>query len=157
MEHIDGVEESQVSHLLTVYYLVSGHSYPHQQGHAELWYDRDDPCAAHISFLSGAGSTYEEPVTWEFARNLMGLGLQGLSGHGDVMFWPYQNGKPGWNGVVQIVMSLKSPDGDCLVLIPKDDVISFLRETYRLVPPRKERKIVRKALSRYLSEVLEWE
>ena len=95
---------------------------------AELRYDVADPYAVQVAFHTGA-SNGDEVVEWTFARSLLGVGVSGASGEGDVQVWP------SCSGVDPVVcLSLSSPSGRALFEVPLQALADFLARTYDAVP-----------------------
>src|SRR5215471_3552266 len=96
---------------------------------ASLSYSADDPYALRMAFHVGT----DEPVEWIFARDLLGAGLDELSGEGDVQVWPSdEDGQP----VLHIVLS--SPFGQAHFVAPQGPIAEFLRRAYDAIPPGRE-------------------
>ena len=70
---------------------------------ASLRYDRDDPYAIHLSFLTPSG---RDPIEWIFARSLASDGLTEPAGDGDVRIWPALDDLTG-----PVYVELRSPSG----------------------------------------------
>lgn len=68
-------------------------------------------------------------IIWHFARELLVAGLTRPAGYGDVTVHP---GCPMLDADIGIVLT--SPDGQCLVEIPRYDVQRFLHRTDAAVP-----------------------
>lgn len=98
---------------------------------AILRYDAADPYAVHVTFRTGPGD--EGRIEWLFARNLLGAGLVGPAGDGDVRIWPSHDGTDG-----PVYIELSSPSGQALFEAPRDKVKGFLGRTYELVPNGQE-------------------
>jgi hypothetical protein len=92
---------------------------------ASLFYSGDDPYAVRMAFHVGT----DEPVEWIFARELLGAGMTGLTGEGDVQVWPSaDDGEP----VLNIVLS--SPFGQAHFEALQDAMAEFLSHTYDAIP-----------------------
>lgn len=92
---------------------------------AELRYAVTDPYAVRLSLGPSTGPS----VTWVFARELLADGFRRPTGSGDVLVLPgsEQNSRS-----IRIVLSNSA--GTALVDLPAAGVVSFLRETFILVP-----------------------
>ena len=95
---------------------------------AELRYDVADSYAVQVAFHTGA-SNGDEIVEWTFARSLLGDGVTGASGDGDVQVWPSSSG-----GDAVVCLSLSSPSGRALFEVPLRALADFLTRTYDAVP-----------------------
>jgi len=94
-----------------------------------LRYDTDDPYAVHSVFRVGP----TQQIAWVFARELLSLGLDELSGDGDVRIGP------GCDQEGEVVcITLRSPDGEATVQATADDVVEFLTAAYALCPRGRE-------------------
>jgi hypothetical protein len=92
---------------------------------AALHYDRADPFAVRMTFPAPA--TLEGvDVSWTFARELLGAGLEGAVGDGDVRVRPY--------GYDRTVLEFHAPEGTAVIHVHSRDVRSFLRRAEELVP-----------------------
>jgi Streptomyces sporulation and cell division protein, SsgA len=123
---------------------------------ASLHYTCRDPYAIKMAFHIGT----DEPVEWTFARDLLEAALHSREGIGDVQAWP--SPAPGesadeaetatGSGILNIAMS--SPFGQAEFQAPAEDVASFLRRTYEVVPVGDESRYVDfdAELSQLLSE-----
>lgn len=88
-----------------------------------LAYDPADPYAVTMTIYG-----YDVEIEWRFARELLAAGLVRPAGYGDVTVWP-------GNGYdVEIGIVLTSPDGQCLVELPRVKVTRFLHRTDDVVP-----------------------
>lgn len=96
---------------------------------ASLRYDRDDPYAVHLSFLTPAG---RDPIEWIFARSLAADGLCEPAGDGDVRIWP----APDPAGPVYV--ELRSPSGHALLAVPRPVLAGFVDRCHEVVPPGDE-------------------
>ncbi|MET0234126.1 MAG: SsgA family sporulation/cell division regulator [Kibdelosporangium sp.] len=106
---------------LFVFTPVSGYS----QVEADLRYDTTDPYAITALFHP-AGA---DEVRWVFARDLLEQGLVRWVGEGDVRIGPDLT-DPESTGV-----ELISPSSRVLLRVSTRQVVDFLDETYRAVPP----------------------
>jgi hypothetical protein len=97
---------------------------------AHLEYRADDPYAVAAAFHTGD----DEPVRWVFARDLLDEGLVHPAGDGDVRVIP---GRNDW-GEHTLALQLASPDGVAVLEASAEDVLAFLEQSYRLVPPGTE-------------------
>jgi len=88
-------------------------------------YDAADPWAVCIAFQTGA----QDAVEWIFARSLLGEGVAGPVGEGDVRVWPALRGR---GSVVHLAMA--SPSGSAEFEMDRDELVQFLRRTYAAVP-----------------------
>lgn len=96
---------------------------------AALKYDLDDPYAVQVAFYTGSSTDSSDVVEWTFARQLLGDGVHGASGEGDVQVWPSAS-----NGVPVVCLSLSSPSGRALFEVPLGELVEFLARTYEAVP-----------------------
>ena len=96
---------------------------------ARLTYRTDDPYAVHITFHIGS----DNPVHWNFARELLVEGVFRPCGEGDVRIWPTKV-----DGRSVVLMALSSPDGDALLEASAAVVSAWLERTLRVVPPGSE-------------------
>src|SRR6267154_535695 len=94
---------------------------------ASLLYSGDDPYAVRMAFHVGT----DEPVEWIFARDLLGAGMTGLTGEGDVQVWPAADADAD-EPVLNIVLS--SPFGQAHFEAPQTAMAEFLHRTYDLFP-----------------------
>ena len=93
---------------------------------ASLRYDRDDPYAVHLSFLTPAG---RDPIEWIFARSLASDGLTGPAGEGDVRIWPAPDDLAG-----PVYVELRSPSGRALLAVPRPVLAEFVDRCHEVVP-----------------------
>ena len=100
---------------------------------ASLFYASEDPYAIRIAFHVGL----DEPVEWIFARELLGKGIEGREGVGDVTVWPASESADGVPGAV-LNLELASPFGQAQFEAPVRQVRDFLRRTYEAVPEGQE-------------------
>jgi hypothetical protein len=98
---------------------------------AVLRYDANDPYAVHVTFRTGPGD--DGRIEWLFARHLLGAGLVGVTGDGDVRIWPAADYADG-----PVYLELSSPSGQALFEAPRGKLVEFLFRTYELVPPGQE-------------------
>jgi hypothetical protein len=99
---------------------------------ADLEYTAADPYAVRLTFhLPG-----DSPVTWVFGRELLVDGLTGPSGEGDVRVRPLD--APGRDGVPEIAILLRAPEGDALLRCAVPPLLTFLDRADRLVPVGEE-------------------
>ncbi|HET6858523.1 MAG TPA: SsgA family sporulation/cell division regulator [Streptomyces sp.] len=94
-----------------------------------LTYDCDDPLAVHLSFPAEV-SCDDAPVTWTFARDLLGTGLHVPVGAGDVRVWPHDER---W-----VAVKLFAPRGHALVELDRRGLRHFLAHSFKAVPPTRE-------------------
>ena len=99
---------------------------------AELRYDVADPYAVQVAFHTGA-SNGDEIVEWTFARSLLGDGVTGACGEGDVQVWPSSSERD-----PVVCLSLSSPSGRALFEVPLRALADFLTRTYDAVPTGSE-------------------
>lgn len=93
---------------------------------ASTWkYDAQDPWSVHVVFWDDTG----EEVPWEFARDLLVAGLDGMAGDGDVRLRPYTR----W-GMRRVGLGLRSPDGMAAMSCPIGPLRQFVAATTNLVP-----------------------
>ena len=90
----------------------------------ELDYDPARPWAVAAVFHGGP----DEPVRWEFSRDVLWSGMTAATGEGDVRISPEE--EQGWG----IRMDITSPFGEASFLLPKQCVKSFLDRTFEAVP-----------------------
>jgi hypothetical protein len=119
--------QSSVTRELTVELVVTGGALATVS--AVLSYDLQDPYAVTASFWS----TESPPVTWIFARDLLALGADDVSGQGDVRVWASRMA-----GVDSVYISLSSHEGEALLRLPLAEVANFLSTTYMLCVPGEE-------------------
>src|SRR3954464_11865082 len=86
-----------------------------------MHFDVDDPYAVSATFVSEQG----DGITWVFARDLLRLGLDGITGEGDVRGWPSR-----LDGLDMVVIALSSNAGEALLQLTASDVVTFLVATY---------------------------
>lgn len=92
---------------------------------AHLSYYSWDPYAVHITFSTQGRS----PVSWTFARDLLGDGMVRASGSGDVQIFPGAPEQPG-----SLYVALSSPNGYALLIAPMATVAPWLNRSYEIVP-----------------------
>jgi hypothetical protein len=97
---------------------------------ASLRYDRDDPYAVHLSFLTPSG---RDPIEWIFARALASDGLTAPAGDGDVRIWPTPDDLTG-----PVYVELRSPSGRALLAVPRPVLVEFVDRCHEVVPPGDE-------------------
>jgi hypothetical protein len=97
---------------------------------ASLRYDRDDPYAVHLSFLTPSG---RDPIEWIFARSLAADGLTGPAGDGDVRIRPTPHDLTG-----PVYVELRSPSGRALLAVPRPVLAEFVDRCHEVVPPGDE-------------------
>lgn len=97
---------------------------------ASLRYDRDDPYAVHLSFLTPSG---RDPIAWIFARSLASDGLTVPAGDGDVRIWPSPQDLTG-----SVFVELRSPSGRALLAVPRPVLAEFVDRCHEIVPPGDE-------------------
>ena len=108
---------------------------------ASLHYTSQDPYAIKIAFHVGTG----EPVERTLARDLLATALHSREGIGDVQAWPSAaatdlDGHA--TGPVIMNISMTSPFGHAQFEASAEDIASFLRRTYRIVPVGEESDFV---------------
>jgi hypothetical protein len=101
---------------------------------ASLRYDRDDPYAIHLSFLTPSG---RDPIEWIFARSLASDGLTEPAGDGDVRIWPALDDLTG-----PVYVELRSPSGRALLAVPRAVLAGFVDRCHEVVPPGDEARHV---------------
>ncbi|HEY7100065.1 MAG TPA: SsgA family sporulation/cell division regulator [Mycobacteriales bacterium] len=101
---------------------------------ASLRYDRDDPYAVHLSFLTPSG---RDPIEWIFARSLASDGLLEPAGDGDVRIWPVPDDPTG-----PVYVELRSPSGRALLALPRPVLAEFVDRCHDVVPPGDEARYV---------------
>lgn len=93
--------------------------------HAEFRYRSDDPFAIQLLL-----SVDQSPaVSWVFGRELLGDGVAGPAGIGDVQIFPVHDGT---------VIELRSGEQSARLLAHTPDVSAFLDRSFRLVPAGSE-------------------
>ncbi|MFJ8311349.1 MULTISPECIES: SsgA family sporulation/cell division regulator [unclassified Streptomyces] len=92
---------------------------------ATLRYDRDDPFAVRMAFPAPATLEGAE-VAWEFARELLEVGIEAPAGVGDVRVRPY--------GYDRTVLEFHAREGVAMVHIRTSEVRRFLKNTQLMVP-----------------------
>ena len=100
---------------------------------AGLHYDVHDPYAVQVSFHTGAAPGEGEIVEWTFARQLLTDGVTAPVGEGDVQVWPSAS-----NGLPVVCLSLSSPSGKALFVVPLPELVDFLGQTYAAIPTGSE-------------------
>lgn len=103
---------------------------------AGMLYDALDPYAVQVAFHTGQGED-GDCVQWTFARSLLGDGVRGPAGEGDVQVWPATSG-----GQAVVCLSLSSPSGQALFEVPLRELVDFLGRTFRAVPAGAESQYV---------------
>ena len=88
----------------------------------EFSYSPLDPFAVTLTFLGS------QNVAWRLSRDILDAGLQGPAGDGDVRVWS------GCWPVGGMFLRLRSPDGQAMFAMPRQEVSDFLDRTYALVP-----------------------
>lgn len=96
---------------------------------AALSYDPADPYAVTAVFHADDAA----PVEWTFGRDLLMAGTAAPSGDGDVVVWPWVS-----NDRQVVCIALSSPSGEALLEAASEDVSSFLRASYELLPSGQE-------------------
>jgi hypothetical protein len=114
---------------------------------AALVYDSTDPFAVRVRFGDDGQddvdtSPYDGPdedggVEWLLSRDLLGAGLTGPVGEGDVRLWPARG------GLDVVFLQLRAPSGEALFELSGAVVGDFLRETELLVPAGSESDLLR--------------
>ncbi|WP_042406627.1 SsgA family sporulation/cell division regulator [Streptacidiphilus carbonis] len=92
---------------------------------ARLGYRPDDPFAVRLTFPPEVCPDGTER-SWTFARDLLGEGLRGPAGPGDVHIWPC--------GRHWTVVELHSPDGAAMIRLRSAGVRRFLARSLAAVP-----------------------
>ncbi|RKT09466.1 sporulation and cell division protein SsgA [Streptomyces sp. 1114.5] len=98
---------------------------------AELRFDAALPHAACLAFpfaLNGCPGGGE--LCWYFSRDLLNEGRHAPAGCGDVKV------RPGPAG--EVLITLRSPDGQSVLSAPEDVVTAFLVDSFTLVPAGSE-------------------
>ena len=101
---------------------------------ATLRYGAHDPWAVRIVFQTGDDG---EGVEWLFARQLLTDGVARPAGQGDVRVWPAPDHR---DQVVHLAMA--SPSGSALFELDREDVVTFLQQTYAVVATGGEEQVV---------------
>ena len=96
---------------------------------ATLRYDPEDPFAVHMAFPAPATLEGTE-VSWEFARELLEVGIEAPAGLGDVRVRPY--------GYDRTVLEFHAREGVAMVHIRTSEVRRFLQQAQLLVPTGRE-------------------
>lgn len=89
------------------------------------WYRSSDPYTIRLRFEA---TPPDEPVVWEFARDLLRDGLHvlaGVPGLGDILIWP---------GRGRVCMLLDSPDGSIRLSASRRDITALVAVLDRVVP-----------------------
>jgi hypothetical protein len=102
---------------------------------AGLRYDANDPWAVRVTFHTGGDDN--GVVEWMFARQLLTDGVAQSVGDGDVRVWP---GTHGTERVINLAMA--SPSGSALFEIDRDELVTFLQQTYLSVPTGAEGQVI---------------
>lgn len=101
---------------------------------ASLSYASHDPYAVIVTFRQSCG----EEVTWDFSRELLDAGTLGPVGIGDVRIEPFTRE----DGIEVVQIAINNPEGFALLEVDLDEMISFLTQTYLLVPSGTEMRAV---------------
>ncbi|MFD7337687.1 SsgA family sporulation/cell division regulator [Streptomyces violascens] len=96
---------------------------------ATLRYDPEDPFAVQMAFPAPATLEGTE-VSWEFARELLEVGIEAPAGVGDVRVRPY--------GYDRTVLEFHAREGVAMVHIRTSEVRRFLQQAQLLVPTGRE-------------------
>jgi Streptomyces sporulation and cell division protein, SsgA len=97
---------------------------------ASLRYDRDDPYAVHLSFVTSSG---RDPIEWIFARSIASDGLTVPAGDGDIRIWPSPEDRAG-----PVYVELCSPSGRAVLAVPRPVLAEFVDRCHEVVPPGDE-------------------
>jgi hypothetical protein len=97
---------------------------PSREVRANLGYSPGDPYAVCVGFHAGT----TEVVEWTFARSLLSEGVTHAVGDGDVRVWPADRTQS------RVRLALSSPSGEAMFDAPTSRVLSFLNQTYLVVP-----------------------
>ena len=92
---------------------------------AALGYHPTDPYAVTVTFRTTGGD-----VVWTFARDLLARGLTAPAGEGDVHVGPCVSA----TGRAEVIIELRSPDGELLVQAPALEVTAFVNRSLAMVP-----------------------
>jgi len=95
----------------------------------QLHYDAMDPYAVTATFLFGDGLETD----WVLARELLVDGLQGQTGHGDVMLRPLMGAES-----TEVELTLSVGGGYARVTLPAGSLAAFLQASHQIVPPGTE-------------------
>ena len=95
-----------------------------------LHYDAQEPYAVTVTFLLDEA----HEVEWVLARDLLGNGLHGRAGEGDVMLRPI----PVAISTEVELMLLAVTGAHARVTLPAEAVAAFLRASHHVVPPGAE-------------------
>jgi hypothetical protein len=101
---------------------------------ASLRYDRDDPYAVHLSFLTPSG---RDPIEWIFARSLASDGLTAPAGDGDVRIRPAPEDRTGL-----VYVELRSTSGRALLGVARPVLVEFVDRCHEIVPPGDEAEYI---------------
>lgn len=93
-----------------------------------LRYTTADPYALKMTFTDPARP--KESVAWFMARDLLLEGVDVRAGLADVQVWPHSKNK--------LRLQLRSPEGNALLSMPRDEVRRFLDVTLSMVPRGQE-------------------
>ncbi|MFJ9154874.1 SsgA family sporulation/cell division regulator [Streptomyces sp. NPDC102270] len=96
---------------------------------ATLRYTSAEPPAVHIDFPPHV-TVDGEATTWTFARTLLGEGLRGPAGLGNVRVRPA--------GPAHTSVEFHAPQGVAVLRFPTADLTRFLARTYTVVAPDEE-------------------
>lgn len=96
---------------------------------SRLSFTRSQPFTVSLAFGLDEG----EWVEWEFARELLIIGMREPAGIGDVRIRPDL-----WPDEDVMVLELESPDGYAVVEMDRAELWRFLKSTIDLVPPGAE-------------------
>ena len=89
------------------------------QSDALFSYDPSDPFAATLTLKASP-----HDVRWTFARELLIDGLFEPAGEGDVVVFPFLDPE---TGSAVTVLGLRSPGGEFMAQVPKQDLQAFVR------------------------------
>ena len=94
----------------------------HDHDLAVVWcYRSSDPYTVRLEFETPP----DDPIVWEFARDLLAAGLHDVAGLGDVLVWP---------GRGRICLLLDSPDGSLRLSASRRDITALVAVLDRVVP-----------------------
>ena len=96
------------------------------QSDALFSYDPSDPFAATLTLKASP-----RDVRWTFARDLLIDGVFEPAGEGDVVVFPFLDPE---TGSAVTVLGLRSPGGEFMAQVPKQDLQAFVRAMLDSVP-----------------------
>ncbi len=93
----------------------------------DLRYSSRDPYTVEFVFHPPYG--YGEIVHWEFGRELLSTGLEGLTGEGSVQVWPWTTSEGNF-----VALALANMHENALFQMPRSDIARFVQQVFEAVP-----------------------